>query len=207
MEPQWLAFGKRLQAIASTGLHFTSDPFDRERFEEIETIANQMLAAIADVPIERIRGLVSEHARGYATPKVDVRGALIEDNAILLVREESDGLWTLPGGFADVGLSPARNVEKEIYEEAGLGVSAKCLYGVRHKAGSGYPPDVRDFYKMFFLCGRSHRTEPRAGMETIDARFFSLTDLPPLSLGRTIENDIIEAFAHAADDLRPAFFD
>lgn len=207
MEPQWLTYGKRLQAIASTGLHFTQDQFDRERYEEVEAIANGMLASLADVPIRRIEGLVSEHARGYATPKVDVRGALIEGDAILLVREQSDGLWTLPGGFADVGLSPARNVEKEILEEAGLVVSATRLYGVRHKAGSGYSPDIRDFYKMFFLCGRTQKTEAKAGMETIDARFFEMNDLPPLSRGRTIESDISSAFAFAADAERPAFFD
>lgn len=144
MEPQWLTFGKQLQAIASTGLHFAQDPFDRDRYEEVARIANEMLASLGNVPIERIEGLVSDFARGYATPKVDVRGALIEGDTILLVRERSDRLWTLPGGFADVGLSPARNVEKEIFEEAGLKVSARRLYGVRHKAGSGYSPDVRD---------------------------------------------------------------
>jgi len=207
MEPQWLTYGKRLQAIASTGLHFTRDPFDRERYEEIEAIGNEILATLADVPIERIQGLVSDRARGYATPKVDVRGALIEEDAILLVREQSDGLWTLPGGFADVGLSPARNVEKEIFEEAGLTVSATRLYGVRHKAGSGYPPDVRDFYKMFFLCHRGDRVAARAGLETVEARFFAMDDLPPLSRGRTIESDIAAAFAFAANAERPAFFD
>lgn len=207
MEPQWLTYVKRLQAIASTGLHFTRDEFDRERYEEIDTIAKDMLASLASVPIERIEGLVSAHARGYATPKVDVRGALIEDNAILLVQEKSDGLWTLPGGFADVGLSAARNVEKEVFEEAGLKVSAARLYGVRHKASSAYAPDVRDFYKMFFLCERNERTAAKAGTETVDAQFFGLEDLPQLSRGRTIESDVAAAFAFAADPQRPAFFD
>jgi ADP-ribose pyrophosphatase YjhB (NUDIX family) len=207
MEPLWLAYGKRLQAIASTGLHYARDQFDQERYEEIATIANEMLAALGSVPIERIEGLVSDFARGYATPKVDVRGALVEDGTILLVREQSDGLWTLPGGFADVGLSPARNVEKEIHEEAGLTVSAHRLYGVRHKAASGYSPDVRDFYKMFFLCDRMGREMARPGSETADARFFARDALPSLSRGRTIETDIDAAFSFAADATRPAFFD
>ena len=207
MEPQWLTYGKWLQAIASTGLHFTRDQFDRERYEEIAKIANEMLATLGDVPITRIEGLVSEFAHGYATPKIDVRGALVEDDAILLVREQSDGLWTLPGGFADVGLSAAGNVEKEMFEEAGLKVSVRRLYGVRHKAGSGYPPDVRDFYKMFFLCERADRIGASPGSETIEARFFAPGDLPPLSRGRTIESDIQAAFAYAQDATRPAFFD
>lgn len=207
MEPKWLTFGKRLQAIASNGLYFTQDSFDRERFEEIQSIANEMLALLASVPVKRIQGLISESARGYTTPKIDVRGALIEDDAILLVRERSDGLWTLPGGFADVGLSAARNVEKEFFEEAGLKVSATRLYGVRHKAGSDYSPDVHEFYKMFFLCTRIGRIETRPGIETTDARFFFLEDLPPLSRGRTIQNDIVAAFAFAADPHCPTSFD
>src|SRR3546814_11382230 len=84
---------------------------------------------------------------------------------ILLVREECDGLWTLPGGFADVGLSPARNIEKEMRKEAGLKVSARRLFGVRHKASSSYPADVRDFYKMFFLCDRTDNAIPEPGLE------------------------------------------
>jgi len=207
MEPQWLTYGKRLQAIASTGLHFTRDQFDKERYEEIAKIANEMLANLGNVPVERIEGLVSDFARGYATPKVDVRGALVEDDAILLVREQSDGLWTLPGGFADVGLSPSQNVAKEIHEEAGLTVSARRLYGVRHKASSSYSPDVRDFYKMFFLCDRMDQMVACLGSETTDAHFFRIDDLPPLSLGRTIPSDIEAAFAFAQDATRPAFFD
>jgi ADP-ribose pyrophosphatase YjhB (NUDIX family) len=207
MEPQWLAYAKRLHAIASTGLHFTRDQFDRERYEEITSIANEMLATLGTVPIERIEGLVSDFARGYATPKVDVRGALIEGNSILLVRERSDGLWTLPGGFADVGRSAAQNVEKEMHEEAGLHVSARRLYGVRHKAGASYPPDVRDFYKMFFLCDRVGNSRPRPGTETSEVRFFPLDELPPLSTARVIQADIEAAFSFAAEPQRPAFFD
>jgi ADP-ribose pyrophosphatase YjhB (NUDIX family) len=207
MEPQWLAFGKRLQAIASSGLHFAHDQFDRERYEEVASIANAMLASLGNVSIERIEGLVSDFARGYATPKVDVRGALIEGDAILLVQEQSDGLWTLPGGYADVGLSPAQNIEKEVFEEAGLRVSARRLYGVRHKASAGYTPDVRDFYKMFFLCERIDHAEAAPGFETLEARFFPMSELPPLSKGRTIASDIEAAFAFSSDPKRPVYFD
>lgn len=103
MEPQWLAYGKRLQAVASTGLHFTRDPFDREQYDEIASIANEMLATLGNVPIERIEGLVSDFARGYATPRVDVRGAIVEGDTILLVQEKSDGLWALPGALRTSG--------------------------------------------------------------------------------------------------------
>ena len=207
MEPIWLTHAKRLQAIASTGLHFSRDEFDRERYAEIAGIAEAMLADIGRVPIERIAGLVSDFAQGYATPKVDVRGAVVEDNAILLVRERSDARWTLPGGFADIGRSAAENVEKEILEEAGIAVSATRLYGLRHKAKRPYEPDARDFYKLFFLCARKGDALPAAGLETSDARFFPRGALPPLSRGRVIEQDIDAAFRHAEDASLMAAFD
>jgi ADP-ribose pyrophosphatase YjhB (NUDIX family) len=207
MEPLWLTHAKRLQAIASSGLHFTRDVFDRERYEEIAAIANDMLAQLGNVPVERIESLVSDFASGYATPKVDVRGAVIEGDAVLLVRERSDGLWTLPGGFADVGLSAASNVAKEVREEAGITVEVRRLFSVRHKAIGAYPADVRDFYKMFFLCDRVDGREPSPGSETIEARFFRRDRLPPLSRGRTVESDIDAAFTVSADPRLATLFD
>lgn len=207
MESKWLSQAKRLQAIASTGLHFSKDEFDRERYQQVADIANAMLANLADVPITRIPGLVSDFAKGYATPKVDVRGALIEDGKILLVRERSDGRWTLPGGFADVGRSASENVVTEMREEAGLTVRATQLYSVRHKAKAAYDPDARDFYKLFFLCERLGAMTIKAGSETSEVGLFAPDALPELSRGRTIESDINAAFAFKAGDQRLAMFD
>lgn len=207
MESKWLTQAKRLQAIASTGLYFSKDEFDRERFQEVADIAHGMLADLAAVPITRIPGLVSDFAKGYATPKVDVRGALIEDGKILLVKEKGDGRWALPGGFADVGRSASENVVTEMREESGLSVCATQLYSVRHKAKAAYEPDARDFYKLFFLCERSGAMRMRAGTETTDVGLFAPGDLPELSRGRTIESDIHAAFAFKAGDQRLAMFD
>ncbi len=207
MENTWLNHAKQLQAIASTGLHFCKDEFDRERYLQVAEIANTMLCELAAVPLARIAGLVSDFAKGYATPKVDVRGALIEGEEILLVREKSDRLWTLPGGFADIGLSAGQNIAKEFMEEAGIRVSPRALYSVRHKAKYEYSQDVRDFYKMFFLCSRLDDSLPTCGGETIDVDFFPLNALPPLSKGRVIEADIQMAFAFRNATTSRAFFD
>lgn len=207
MEDQWLAWAKRLQSIASTGLHFGADQFDRERYAEIAAIANRMLAGLGNVPIDRIEGLVADFAQGYATPKVDVRGAVIENDRVLLVRENVDGLWTLPGGYADVGISPSENVVKEIWEEAGIRVRAAGLYGIRHKARHAYDPDTRDLYKLFFVCEKLDAGEPVPGTETSSVGFFGLDALPPLSRGRVIERDIAAAFEFRRDPTRPTAFD
>jgi ADP-ribose pyrophosphatase YjhB (NUDIX family) len=194
MEDQWLAWAKRLQAIASTGLHFCTNEHDRERYHELAAIAASMLASLGDIPIARVKGLISDFSKGYATPKVDVRGAVIEDGKVLLVRERSDGLWTLPGGFADVGLSPTENVIKEVREEAGIRVSVGALFSVRHKAKRAYEPDIRDFYKMFFLCHRLDAATPQPGPDTLEVAFFAPKNLPALSNGRVIASDIEAAF-------------
>jgi ADP-ribose pyrophosphatase YjhB (NUDIX family) len=207
LENQWLTRAKRLQAIASTGLHFAKDQFDRQRYQEVADIANNMLAELGNVPIERIVGLVSDFAQGYATPRVDVRGAVIENGKILLVREKSDGRWTLPGGFADIGRSAAENVVMEMREEAGIVVAARSLYAVRHSTKGPYQPDVRDFYKLFFLCERSDQAEPSAGTETSAAEFFSRHRLPELSPGRVIERDVEGAFAFHEGSMRVTAFD
>jgi ADP-ribose pyrophosphatase YjhB (NUDIX family) len=207
LEDRWLQKAKRLQGLASTALHFTRDPFDRERFLEIATIANEMLADLGNVPISRIEGLVSDFARGYATPKVDVRGAVFRQDRILLVQERSDQRWTLPGGFADIGFSAAENVVREIHEEAGLYVAAHRLFSIRHKAKQPYEPDARDFYKLFFLCENLDNGEPSVGSETSAAEFFGLDALPSLSTGRVLESDIAAAFAANSDPERPVLFD
>lgn len=207
MESTWLAQAKRLQALASTGLHFCTDDFERERLEEIAHIAHSMLAQLGQVPLERITGLVSDFAQRYSTPMIDVRGALIEDERILLVREATDGCWALPGGYADIGLSAAENIVKELREEAGLSVTARTLYSVTHKAKGLYRPDVRDFYKLYFLCERTDQAAPTAGFETTDVGFFRLDELPPLSRGRTIESDLEAAFAFHRGEITQPLFD
>ena len=207
MEDFWLALAKRLQSIASTGMHYSRAEFDKERYAEVASIANDMLASLGNVPVARIEGLVPDFATGYATPKVEVRGAVIRDERVLLIREACDGLWALPGGFADVGISPAENIVKEVREEASLQVSATAIYGIRHKAKHEYDPDVRDFYKIFFLCESLDDADPAPGLEATEARFFGLDDLPPLSTGRVLRKDIEAAFLFRDDPKNVLLFD
>ncbi len=207
MEDRWLQKAKRLHAIASTGLNFAQSAFDRERYQEIAAIAGEMLADLGNVPLGRIADLVPDFAQGYATPKIDVRAAVFRDDRILLVQERNDRRWTVPGGYADVGLTATQNVVKEVLEEAGLRVEPDRLYSVRHKATQPYDPDVREFYKLFFLCRRLDDRDPAPGHETLDAGFFRLDALPPLSTGRVLETDIAAAYAALADPALPVLFD
>jgi ADP-ribose pyrophosphatase YjhB (NUDIX family) len=205
-DPQWLVIARELRAIAQTGLTFTSDRFDRQRYERIRELAASMLAQGTGADYGAVLGLLSED-RGYATPKVDVRGAAFVEGRVLLVREISDGKWTLPGGWADVNQSAAECVVREVFEESGFEASARKLAAVRDYQKSGHPPrNLDSIYKMFFLCDITGGTA-RASDETSEAAFFARDELPPLSLGRTTAAQIDRMFHHAEHPDIPTDFD
>lgn len=211
MENLWLAQAKKLFSIAQSGIAFSQDPFDIERFEEITEIALSMMAQLANTSIEQLPQLIQHPNKLYVTPQIEVRGAVFRNDKILLVQEKTDRQWSLPGGYADVGLSAKQNIEKEIHEEAGLIVDAKHLFALRHKAKGDYRPDLRDFYKLYFLCEESQiastQQSIKVGLETMDVDFFSLDSLPPLSLGRVIPRDIEEAFSAYKNSTKTTQFD
>ncbi|WP_116131297.1 NUDIX hydrolase [Tropicimonas sp. IMCC34043] len=206
MEDLWLGYAKRLQALAATGLHYGTNDFDLERFAEIDLIAREMMARLGQVPIAHLKGLAEPH-EGYATPKIDVRAAVFRDGRVLLVREKVDGRWTMPGGFADIGLSAAQCAVKETREEANLTVRASKLYQVRHRARQKDEPDHRDFYKFFFLADPSDDTAPGPGPETLDAAFFDPADLPEMSMGRSTPDDVARALVHHHSPALPTDWD
>lgn len=155
-----------------------------------------MLAAGHGVPIEAIHP-PSLTERGYATPKCEVRAAIFRDDRILMVRERHDGLWSLPGGFADVNLSPRECVEKEVMEEATLTVRATKLLAVWDSRRHGHPPYIFHLYRLFFRCALvTPDASPAAGLETHDVDWFARDALPPLSLPRITARQITRMFDH-----------
>lgn len=207
MEATWLAWIKRIHALAGSGLHYGKEEFDRERYAEIAELAEKMLADLAQAPLAEIRAQFPTLGQSYATPLVDVRGAVFRDDKILLVQEKTDACWALPGGYADLGLSGAQNAVKEIREETHLTVTAHSLISVRHKAKHDYVHDARDFYKLFFYCELETEDAPIAGHEVHDARFFGRDELPELSRQRVILEDLQMAWAHAENPSRMPHFD
>ena len=204
-EPEWLVIGREMRAIAQIGLTFCKDPFDRQRFERIRELGAALIARGGEEDLERVLGLFQQDS-GYATPKVDVRGAAFRDGKVLLVREISDGCWTLPGGWADVNQTPAQCVVREIAEESGFEARALKLAAV-HDYRKRHPPrHIDSIYKLFFICeliGGSAQPSD----ETSEVGFFSRDALPPLSRGRTTEEQIALMYAHAQSPELPTQFD
>jgi len=206
MEPQWLEWAKKLQAIAQNGLAFTKDPYDIERYETIQEMALEIMAQGAKADITELRDIFSKQI-GYATPKVDVRGVVFHNDALLLVRERSDSCWTLPGGWADVGDSPSGAVVREIYEESGYQTRAIKLLAVYDRNKHGHPPSIYHFYKHFFWCellGGSATTS----IETKEVAFFREDEIPEqLSLGRVTPTQIKRMFEHYQNPEWPTDYD
>jgi ADP-ribose pyrophosphatase YjhB (NUDIX family) len=205
-EPQWLTIARELRAIAQTGLAFTADGFDQQRYRRLQDLAALLMAQGSPLEHESIVTLLRQE-KGYATPKVDVRGAAFRDDRILMVREISDGNWTLPGGWADVNQSAGECVVREIDEESGFKARALKLAAVFDYQRSGHPPRHMDsIYKMFFLCEITGGAA-RASDETSEVAFFPRHDLPPLSLGRTTAAQIDRMFQHRDHPEWPTDFD
>jgi ADP-ribose pyrophosphatase YjhB (NUDIX family) len=203
---RWLEWSKRLQAIAQNGLTFARDPYDVEKYKELQSIAAEMLAAGSGLEQSVIFGLL-EKETGYATPKVDVRGVVFRDDKLLLVRERAEGKWTLPGGWADVCGSPAENVMREVYEESGLTTRATKILAVFDRSKHPHePPFAFHVYKLFLLCAVTGGAA-RASAETDSVEFFGEEEIPELSLTRVTPAQISRMFEHHRQPDLPTDFD
>ena len=206
MDPQWLLWARKLQAIAQTGLTYANDPFDIERYESIRALAAEIMAAGSGAQEAEAFCTMFSAETGYATPKVDVRAAVFRDSALLLVKERSDGCWTLPGGWADVGDSPSTAAAREVKEESGYDVKARKLLAVLDRNLHGHPPIPYHAYKLFFLCDLLGG-EARTGLETENVGFFAEREIPPLSLTRVTPAQISRLFDHLRHPEQPTQFD
>ena len=188
---RWLNWAAELQSLAQAGLEYSRDPYDLDRYERIRGIAAEMVSHMSDVPVEKVRELFCDES-GYQTPKLDTRAAVFENDRILLVRE-NDGLWSLPGGWADIGISAAENAAKEVREEAGLEVRVERLIAVQDRARHNRPVLAHSVCKLFFLCtalGGSFREN----IETTQSAYFPEDGLPPLSESKNTAEQVRMCF-------------
>jgi ADP-ribose pyrophosphatase YjhB (NUDIX family) len=207
MSIAWLEWAQRLQAIAQNGLTYSNNPYDIERYEQLRAIAAEIMAAHTGTEPHYILDLFQAEV-GYATPKVDVRGAVFREHKILLVREKEDGRWTLPGGWVDIGESPSDAVEREVFEESGYQTRATKLVALydRNHPRHGHTPFAHHVYKLFFQCELLGGAAA-ASIETEGADFFAKDEIPELSLTRVVYSQIDRLFEHYFEPTLPTDFD
>ncbi len=201
---KWIDWARAIFSLSQAGLAYSQNPFDIDRYKQLQEITAEMIASQSDLEKSAVLESFSMQA-GYATPKVDVRAAVLRDGKILLIQEQSDERWAMPGGWADIGDSPASVAEREAWEESGYRVKAEKVIAVLD-ANQIEPMEFYHAYKLIFLCSFLEG-EPRTSYETLAVDFFDPNKLPPLSLFRTNESMLKEVFAHVQDPLRPTAFD
>ena len=195
-EYRWLGWTKELQFIAQAGLTYTKDPFDKERFERVREIAAEIMSLQGRLPLAQVKDLFCNET-GFQTPKLDTRAAIFKDDKILLV-EENDGTWSLPGGWVDVMETVKSNTVKEVKEEAGLDVEAVRVIALHDRNLHNQPPYAYNVCKVFVLC------EVKGGcfhpnIETVGSGYFGLDELPPLSVDKNSYQQIEMCFAARSD--------
>jgi ADP-ribose pyrophosphatase YjhB (NUDIX family) len=205
-QPELLQWAQRLQAIAQNGLTFSKDPFDVERFNQVRQIAGEILAAGSAATTPEALVELFKRNFGYATPKVDVRAAVFRENRVLLVQERSDGAWTLPGGWADIGDAPSVAAVREVREESGYETKVTKLAAVYDRELHDHPPYPFHAYKLFFVCELVGGTA-QTSMETTAVEFFAEDALPALSLSRVTPVQVQHMFGHWRHPEWPTSYD
>lgn len=195
--PALLDWARQLQAVAQTGLAYPdTTAYDRDRYERVRRIAAEMLATNGEVDALDARLALET---GHATPKLDVRGVVFRDDTLLLVREQSHGKWTLPGGWVDVGESPSRAVVREVREESGYDTRAVKLLALYDRDRHAHPPHPWHIWKACFLCELVDDVEHGFDAEISAVRFFAEDALPELDLERITPDTYIKRFFEHRD--------
>lgn len=202
--PQWLSWTREIFSICKAGLAYTQNEYDLERYKRLLEINAEIIENQSELGKEAVLESFSMQA-GYATPKIDVRGAVVREGKILLIQEKADGKWAMPGGWGDIGDTPAETAAREVWEESGFTVKVDKLIGV-YDANRIQPFEFYHAYKLIFLCTITGG-EQTTSIETLAVDFFEMNNLPALSESRTNQRMLDEVFAHVADPLRPAHFE
>ena len=177
---------QRMIALTDTGLAFTKDPFDRERYEDLRSLLGEMLSQVSDLDAEEVAEVLKPTS-AYATPLIDVRAWIVEDGKICLVRGQGEDSWALPGGFGEVGYSPTENILKEIEEETGFTAKAERLLAVFDT--NRFQLQSKQYTKFVFEC-KPLDGQFQANQEIADLQFFAIDQLPNLSEKRITKEQI-----------------
>lgn len=203
--PKWLAIAREIQQLSQTGSAFAVTDYEKDRYKRLTEITAEIIEHHTILEKESLVKILMEQP-GYATPKIDVRAAVVKDGKILLVQESTDNCWAMPGGWADVGDVPSEVASRECKEESGFDVKPIKVIGVYDANRVGGRLEFFHAFKIIFLCellgGKATPSE-----ETLDVKFFDFYKLPSLSLNRTNEKHINEIKLHLENPERKTYFD
>lgn len=203
-----LDLSKRINALSEIGLVYAETPYDTDRYEELRSIARQMMSLLSGQELSAIESFFLNE-KEYKTPQVDIRAVVFDPQGrLLMVREKADGQWSLPGGWADVGFSPSEIAIKEVKEETGLEVVPEKLIAVFDKKCHPHPPHLHYAYKIFIRCRLSEKEiKMQHTFDILDSGFFEEDRIPDLSEERVTPGQIRLMFEYYRNPEKQAVFD
>jgi len=201
---EWIETLNKITGLAQTGLYYSKDVYDKERYDQIINYVRTLID-LKEIDTQDFIADVLQDV-GYATPKIDVRAVVFKDNKLLLAKETQDGLWSIPGGWADIGYSAAENAEKEVLEETGLEVKVTRLLALTDRRKHPHPAMFLHVYKAFFWC-ELIGGELKPSIETSEVGFFGRNELPPISTARVTETQIHQFFELLQELPESTYFD
>lgn len=187
----WLCWAIEIQSLAQNGLAYSKNIYDLERYERLRSISAEMLSYKTAIPLEKVKNLFC-YEEGYQTPKLDTRAAIFQQDKILLV-QENDGMWSLPGGWVDVLETIYSNTIKEVKEEAGLDVQPEFIIAIHDQHKHNYPLFAYRVLKTFVMC-KQLGGKFRANSETLAADYFTLENLPVINTEKNTQAQIEMCF-------------
>jgi ADP-ribose pyrophosphatase YjhB (NUDIX family) len=198
---------KKLKALADTGLLYSTNDYDRERYNELREISFEILSEVSGNDKENLKTMFAP-VTDYPTVKTDVRALVLSEDKqqLLLVRESADGKWSLPGGWADVGQSPKEVAVKEVKEETGLDVNPVALMAVFDKRKHPHPPQPFYVYKIVIYCEATY-SDILKGFDVLDAAWHEVDNLPELSEDRILQSQIKLVYDKVINNDFTAYFD
>lgn len=203
--PRWLDWAREIQALAQTSAAYAENEWQVQRYHRLQEIAAEIITSYSTLSCDALSDVFKAQI-GYATPRIDVRGAVFQGDKLLLVRELADGGWTLPGGWVDVGDTPSGAAEREVREESGFEVKARRVVGVYDANRSG-PLELFHAFKIIFLC-ELVGGQATSSNETSEVAFFAEDELPAVLSGeRTRPRHLRDIFAAQRDPSLGTIFD
>jgi ADP-ribose pyrophosphatase YjhB (NUDIX family) len=198
---------KKLKALADTGLLYSTNDYDRERYNELREISFELLSDVSGNDKENLKMMFAPVAE-YPTVKTDVRALILSEDKkqLLLARESADGKWSLPGGWADVGQSPKEVAVKEVKEETGLDINPVALMAVFDKRKHPHPPQPFYVYKIVIYC-EATSSDILKGFDVLDAAWHEVDNLPELSEDRILQSQIKLVYDKVLNNDFTSYFD
>lgn len=192
-----LNLARLLISTSEKGLIYSDTPFHVERYNLVKKIGIKLLDIISNLEEDKLKSVFVKE-NGYPTPKLDIRAVVPNGKSLLFVKEKDNGLWSLPGGWIEVGETIKDCIEKEVKEESGYIVIPRKILGIYDREkDKNTIPSLFHVLTIYIYCEiETYEDSEKNNFETVDCGFFDRDNLPELSLDRVSRLNIERAFEH-----------